>query len=92
MRVVTRLAIKTRGLKSATSARAYHAKLVALGGVQPLAWRVVRGKLPRGIVLSPRHGTLAGNPRQSGSFRVTVEVRDALGARSKKRLVLTVQP
>lgn len=91
MRVVTRLGIKTRGLKIASSARAYRATLVALGGVRPLTWRVVRGKLPRGIVLSQRHGTLAGSPRQSGSFRVTVEVRDALGARSQKTLVLSVK-
>jgi large repetitive protein len=91
MRVVRRLALKTRRLQIATSARGYRARLVALGGIQPLTWRVVRGQLPRGIVLSQRGGTLAGSPRQSGSFRVTVEVRDALGARSRKALVLFVK-
>jgi hypothetical protein len=91
MRVVTRLVIKTQRLKIATSPRPYRARLVALGGVQPLTWRVLRGKLPPGIVLSQRHGTLAGSPPHSGSFRVTVEVRDALGARSQKTLVLLVK-
>jgi large repetitive protein len=91
MRVVTRLVIKTARLKIPTSARVYRARLVALGGVQPLTWRVVRGRLPLGMVLSQRRGTLAGSPRQSGSFRVTVEVRDALGARSQKTLVLSVK-
>ncbi len=91
MRVVTRLAIKTRRLKTAAPSRAYRVRLVTAGGVQPLTWRVGRGKLPRGLVLSQRGGTLAGNPRQSGSFRVTLEVRDALGARSQKTLVLSVK-
>jgi len=89
MRVVTRLVIKTPRLKAATVARAYHARLAARGGVQPLKWRVVRGKLPPGMVLS-QLGALAGIPRGAGSFRVTVEARDALGAKSKKTLVLLV--
>jgi len=54
--------------------------------------KVVGGKLPSGVKLSPTLGTLTGAPKQAGTYRVTVEARDALGARSKKRLVLTVQP
>ena len=91
MRVATRLLIKTSRLGVATVARAYHARLVARGGVQPLKWRVVRGKLPPGTVLSQRLGTLTGLPRGAGSFSVTVEARDALGAKSQKALVLLVK-
>jgi large repetitive protein len=90
MRVVARLVIKTPRLKVATVARAYHARLAARGGTQPLKWRVVRGKLPAGMVLSQRLGTLTGTPRAAGSFRVTVEARDALGAKPQKTLVLRV--
>jgi large repetitive protein len=90
MRVVARVVIKTPRLKVATVARAYHARLAARGGVQPLKWRVVRGKLPPGMALSQRLGTLTGTPRGAGSFRVTVEARDALGAKSQKTLVLLV--
>jgi hypothetical protein len=90
MRVVTRLMIKTPRLEVATVARAYHARFAARGGVQPLKWRVVRGKLPPGMVLSQRLGTLTGVPRGAGSFRVTVEARDALGAKSQRTLVLLV--
>jgi hypothetical protein len=89
MRVVTRLAIGTPRLKVATVARAYHARLAARGGVSPLKWRVVRGKLPRGMALSAL-GALAGTPRGAGSYRVTVEARDALGAKSQKTLALVV--
>jgi large repetitive protein len=90
MRVVTRLVIRTPRLGVATVARAYHARLAARGGVQPPKWRVVRGKLPPGMFLSERLGTLTGTPRKAGSFRVTVEARDALGAKSQKTLVLLV--
>ena len=90
MRIVTRLVINTRRLKVAMVTRAYHATLSARGGVQPLKWRVARGKLPRGLVLSPSVGTLSGTPRGAGSFRVAVEARDALGAKSQKTLVLRV--
>lgn len=89
LRVVTRLAIKTPQLKVATVAHAYRARLGARGGVQPLKWRVVRGQLPPGTVLS-EPGTLTGIPRAAGSFRVTVEARDALGAKSQQALVVRV--
>jgi hypothetical protein len=90
MRVVARLAITTPRLQVATVARTYRARLAARGGAQPLKWRVARGKLPPGMVLSQRLGTLTGTPRRAGSFRLTVEARDALGAKSQKTLVLRV--
>ena len=89
--VAPRLAIKTLGLKPAKLARTYQVKLATVGGVQPLKWTVVRGKFPLGIRLSQRTGTIAGNPRRTGSFRVTLEARDALGAKSQKTLVLVVK-
>jgi hypothetical protein len=91
MRVATKLVIKTARLRIATVRRAYNERLAARGGVQPLRWRIVRGKLPPGMVLSQRLGTLTGTPRAAGSFRVTVEARDALGAKSQKTLVLVVK-
>jgi large repetitive protein len=91
IRVAARLALKTQRLAAATVARAYRATLAARGGVQPLKWRIVRGKLPAGTRISPTAGTLTGTPRHAGSFRVTVEARDALGAKSQKTLVLRVR-
>ncbi len=90
MRVVARVVIKTPHLEVARVARAYHASLAARGGVQPLKWRVVGGQLPPGMALSQKLGTLTGVPRAAGSFRVTVEARDALGAKSQKTLVVRV--
>jgi hypothetical protein len=78
-------------LKSARLARTYQVKLATVGGVQPLKWTVVRGKFPLGIRLSQKVGTIVGTPRRIGSFRVTVEAHDALGAKSRKTLVLLVK-
>ena len=88
--VAPRLAIRTLRLKSAKLARTYQMKLATAGGVQPLRWTVVRGKFPLGISLSRKAGTIAGAPRRVGSFRVTLEARDTLGAKSRKTLVLLV--
>lgn len=91
LNVAPRLAVTTPRLKAATLGRAYRATLVTAGGVAPLKWKVVRGKLPSGVRLSQSFGTLAGTPRRAGTYRVTVEARDALGARSQKTLVLLVE-
>jgi hypothetical protein len=89
--VAPRLAIKTLRLKTAKLARTYQMKLATVGGVQPVKWRVLRGKFPLGIRLSQKVGTIAGTPRRIGSFPVTLEARDALGAKSRKTLVLLVK-
>jgi hypothetical protein len=52
----------------------------------------VHGRLPVGIRLAQRLGTLAGTARRAGTFRLTVEVKDALGAKSRKPLVVVVKP
>lgn len=92
LRVAARLAIKTPRLRVATVARSYQARLVARGGVLPLTWQVVRGKLPAGVLFSAKRGALSGSPRNAGSFRVTVQARDVLGAKSQKTFVLLVRP
>jgi hypothetical protein len=89
--VASRLGIKTRRLKPGKLARAYRAKLATVGGVQPLRWKVRSGKLPRGVRLASRVGTLVGTPRRAGSFPVVFEARDALGAKARKKLVLRVR-
>ena len=88
--VARRLVIKTLRLKPAKVASPYQLKLATFGGVQPVKWSVASGSFPPGLKLSPTTGTIAGTPRQSGSFRMTLAARDALGAKSQKKLVLRV--
>ena len=89
--VAPRLAIRTLRVKPAKLARTYRMKLATVGGVQPLKWRVVRGRFPLGIGLSQKASIIAGTPRRIGTFRVTLEARDALGAKSRKTFVLLVK-
>lgn len=89
--VAPKLTIKSVRLKTAQLARGYSGKLAAVGGVQPVNWSIVRGKLPPGVRLAKQRGVLAGTPRRAGAFSLTVEARDALGAKSQKALVLLVK-
>ncbi|MFL5950844.1 MAG: Ig domain-containing protein [Gaiellaceae bacterium] len=92
LRIVVRakLAIATRGLAAASAGRKYAARLSVRGGVPAVRWSRAGGSLPRGLTLAA-NGTLAGTPRAAGSYRVTLRVRDALGASVKKTFVLTVR-
>jgi hypothetical protein len=88
LKVAPRLQIRSLRLKPATLGLAYRTTLATTGGVPPLKWKLVRGKLPGGIRFSL--GTLTGTPRQAGTQRLVVEARDALGAKSQATLVLRV--
>jgi large repetitive protein len=87
--VKPRLAIKTATLPAASAGRGYHAQLGVRGGVGPFKWSATG--LPSGLKLSAKSGSLAGTPHGAGTFRLTVRVRDALGAVSKKTLSLTIR-
>jgi hypothetical protein len=62
--------------------------LKVTGGVGGLRWSA-RGA-PAGLRIDGLTGRLSGSPRAAGTFRVTVRVRDALGAVSAKTLVMSV--
>ena len=88
--VAPRLAIRTERLKSARLGRSYRAKLASSGGVRPVTWRL-SGKLPPGLRFAKALGAVTGTPRRAGSFRLTVQAVDALGAKAKTKLVLAVR-
>jgi hypothetical protein len=54
----------------------YLVHLVAIGGVQPLRWRIERGSLPPGIQLED-NGVLHGAAERGGEFQFTVLLRDS---------------
>jgi hypothetical protein len=84
-----RLSIATKFLPGAAAGRAYRAKIATLGGVEGKRW--ASGGLPSGLKLGATTGTITGVPAGAGTFRITVRVRDALGAVSKKTLVLSIR-
>jgi hypothetical protein len=85
-----RLAIATKFLPAATAGRPYRTKVAVRGGVEGLRWSITRGALPSGLKLAARTGVISGAPRSAGTYRVTVRVRDALGAVSSRALTLGV--
>jgi Putative Ig domain len=90
VRLVVRahIAIATSALRPASAGRPYSAKLTARGGVEGKTWSVVG--LPRGLRVNASTGAITGVAQSSGSFRVVVRVRDALGATARRSLTLTV--
>ncbi len=90
LRIAPRLALLTSALPAARVGRAYASRLRARGGVGSVRFRLVGGRLPRGLRLRAA-GVVAGVPRQAGSFPVEVEARDRLGATARRALLLTVR-
>jgi hypothetical protein len=83
-----RLAIATKVLSAAAAGHAYHAKLAVRGGVGRLQWSA-RGA-PAGLRVDAVTGRLSGIPSAAGTYRLTVRVRDSLGAVSTNTLLLSV--
>jgi hypothetical protein len=63
-------------------------KFTVANGLQPFTW-METGPLPDGMVFSTQ-GELFGTPTKTGSFRITVNVKDSLG-RSSTPLSVTIK-
>ena len=88
--VAAKFQIKSLKLKPAKVGAAYRATITTSGGVAPAAWKV-RGKLPAGVTFGKRLHLLIGTPRKAGSYRLTVQAVDALGASAQKIFTLVVR-
>jgi hypothetical protein len=72
------LVISTTSLPGAKANTAYSTTLAATGGSGSYTWSILSGSLPSGISLSTS-GTIAGTTSATGSFPLSVEVRDGSG-------------
>ncbi|MFY9578373.1 MAG: Ig domain-containing protein [Gaiellaceae bacterium] len=88
--VRARLSITTKSLPGGAVGHKYNAKVPTRGGVAAFRWTIAGGALPRGLKLAAKTGTISGVPATAGTFRITLRVRDALGAVSTKALTLSV--
>ncbi|MCC6390036.1 MAG: putative Ig domain-containing protein [Bryobacterales bacterium] len=89
LQVVT-FAITTQLLPQASLNTTYTATLTAVGGSPAYTWSIVLGTLPRGLSLSAATGQISGTPAQSGTFPITIQVRDSLGATASAPFSLVV--
>jgi Putative Ig domain len=89
--VSPRLALASTRLESARIGRPYRARMRALGGVGPLRFRVLAGRLPTGVRLDASTGAITGKPRTAGTHRLVIEARDKLGVTARRMFALVVQ-
>lgn len=86
------LVLQTSSLPDGAVGTEYAATLSASGGVAPVAWSVVGGELPPGIVLNPDSGELVGEPSQAGTFGFTAQASSADGQTATAQLSIQVEP
>ena len=78
-----RLQITTTKLPAAIVNQQYFAQLQATGGRPPYQWKVLKGKLPAGLILNSGNGQITGTPLTSACptgqcpVKVTFGVRDS---------------
>ncbi len=89
--VVARLAIAPKSVAKLKIGGSYVVRLAATGGIRPVKWTRIRGRLPRGIRFDGTLGRFVGKPKVAGTFSVIVRARDALGALSQRTVVLSIR-
>ena len=81
--------VTTRQLPVAHRGTGYRARLVAVAGVPPYRWSLLE-RAPEGIHLAP-NGSVRGAPRaKAGRYTFDVQVRDAFGSLTVRRLTLRI--
>jgi hypothetical protein len=88
--VAQRIAIVRPTPRPAREGKLWKLKLRTTGGVVPKAWKLKKGPLPRGVKFDKTLGLFAGTPTKAGRYRVTVEITDALKAKSTMTFVIIV--
>jgi hypothetical protein len=90
--VAARLAITRPTSPPAKVGKKYKLKLRSTGGILPKTWRLTKGPLPKGVKFDKKLGLFSGIPTKAGRYRVTVELRDALGVTSRRTILIVVRP
>jgi len=71
------LEITTDQLQAGTVGAFYEQAIDVAGGVWPLSWSLQSGDLPPGLSLNSNTGVISGMPGTTGTYNLTVEVRDS---------------
>ena len=70
------LSVVNRELPDGTVTTPFSDAVSASGGIPPYHWTLEEGKLPDGLSLDPFTGTVSGTPTESGTFELTLRVRE----------------
>lgn len=71
--------------------RYYTITLSASGGVAPYTWRITASTAPFGIAMNGSTGQLTLAATRAGTYSVTFQVTDSMGATTNKAIPLTVR-
>jgi phosphatidylinositol-3-phosphatase len=83
------LQITTTSLPGGQVQVTYSTTLQAVGGTPPYSWSVQSGALPTGLTLSTS-GTISGTPTATGSFSLTIGLRDNAGHTTSAALSISI--
>ena len=78
-------------LRPAVAGIPYKEALPAGGGTPPYRWSVIAGTLPANFSLDPATGAIAGEPRTASKAKFTIQVADAEGRSTTKKLELRIE-
>jgi hypothetical protein len=84
------LGIVTSAIGPATARAPFGLALQAGGGTPPYDWSIATGAFPGGLTLDAATGAIAGSPMVSGSFPLTVRLRDAAGGAETRAFTIQV--
>jgi len=88
LNVVPRLLLVKKALRAAKAGVAYNAVVQKTGGARPFKWTATGA--PKGLKLSATTGRLTGLAKKAGTYRLRLQVTDALGATSSRTYLLKV--
>ena len=84
--------LTTQSLPPAYAGSPYRAALETTHMAEPVQWKVVSGRLPKGITLDSAAGQLQGSPAEEGRAPMAIQVTDANRLSDRCDLVLRVLP
>jgi hypothetical protein len=85
------ISVTTTSLPAATVKQTYSQTLQSTGGTGAITYSVLSGSLPADLNLSAS-GAITGSPRTAGSYSISVEATDSLGATATGIVTLLVNP
>jgi len=88
--IVPTLNMTTQKLGDAEAAVAYAGSIDVADGVEKYSWAITNGALPEGLTLDSTSGGISGQPKNSGNYTFTAQVKDVWGATVTRPFTLNV--